>query len=462
MKSFRIKSIVSLLLTFMMLVSVCTVGFVNTAAAEADVAQTGATITGGTTFYLKPNENWKKDGARFAAYFCNGSSASKWYSAYGPNDDGNYWVTVSDGESHANIIWCRMNGANTTNSWDGSVMWNQTNDLTWDGSKNLYTVSEGAWSNGSGSWSSYTPSGSTTDPTEPTTPVDPSQKVEISFLINSDTKWVSSDDAKMFIKAGSDVIEMDETVDTKSGHVMWTAEVAAADSYTFYRTSYFFDEDNASSKPWNSWTASSRGSNTVFKATSSSGGSWAAASTVNAADPKDIENFWDDLWIAPVDKNDVNHAVKVYYDGSEFNLFVPSYYDLSNVVVYSDHESVVIGSTTIASGSTASLTTGLDKTFQFIDGSTTTNKGKINIYQTTSTAAMMMTTKEELYTGTTAGLQSDNAWPSGSGITADNYNGVYKDAIETKGSYYFYTEDGELLNADDQVLKKIKGRGCFV
>ena len=308
----------------------------------------------------------------------------------------------------------------------------------------------------------------TTEPTDPTDPDDPAEKIEISFLINSDTKWISSDDAKMFIKSGSDVIEMDETVDTESGHVMWTAEVAAHSSYTFYRTSYFFDEDNATTKAWNTWTASSRGTNTVFKATSSTGGSWAAASTVNAADPKDIENFWDDLWIAPVDKNDVDHAVKVYYDGSEFNLFVPSYYDLSNVVVYSDHENVVIGSTTIASGSTASLTTGLDKTFQFKDGSTTTNKGKINIYQTTGVAAMMMTTKEELYTGTTAGLASDNAWPSGAGITSDNYNAVYKDAIETKGSYHFYTEDGTWLNApvmddgvevDMTVLKKIKGRG---
>ena len=450
------KSTVSMILALIMLVSMCTVAFLNTAAAEVDVADTGATITGGTTFYLSPNENWKKDGARFAAYFCNGSSSAHWYSAYGPNDDGYYWVTVNSGESHANIIWCRMNGGNTTNDWNNR--WNQTNDLTWDGSKNLYTVSEGAWSNGGGTWSSYTPSGGTTDPSED--PDDPAEKVTISFLINSDTKWVASDDAKMFIKSGSTVTQMDETVDTKSGHAMWTAEVSARSSYTFYRTSYYFDESNASSGYWNSWTASSRGSNTVYKATDSGIGSWAASSTVNAADPDDIENFWDDLWIDTTGDGNTKLAIKVYYTGSTFHLYVPSYVNLSDVTVYSDHEKVVIGGTEYASGSKANLSTGT-KTFAFKDGSTTTNKGNITIYQTKSTAALMMTTKEELFTGTTAGLMNSNAWPSGSGITSTNYNGVYKDAIETKGSIFMYSEDGELITdtAEKQVLKKIKGRG---
>ncbi|MBE6825174.1 MAG: hypothetical protein E7513_07535, partial [Ruminococcaceae bacterium] len=456
MKTLRIcKTTVSMILALMMLVSMCTVALVNVSAAETDVAEIGATITGGTTLYLKPNSDWKTDGARFAAYFCNGSSAAKWYSAYGPNDDGNYWVTVNSGESHANIIWCRMNGANTTNNWDNR--WNQTGDLTWDGSKNLFTITQ--WDNQTSGWSSYTPV-TPTEPTEPDDPDDPAEDIEISFLINSDTKWVSSDDAKMFIKAGSKVVEMDETIDTKSGHVMWTAEVPANSSYTFYRTSYFFDEDNASTGAWNSWTASSRGTNTVFKATSSTGGSWAAQSTVNAADSKDIENFWDDLWIDTTGDGDTKQAVKVYYNGTTFDLFVPSYVDLSNVTVYSDHEKVVIGGTTYASGSKANLSTGTH-TFSFVDGSTTTNKPNLNIYQTQSTAAMLLTTKEELYTGTTAGLQSSNAWPSGSGITAENYNSVYKDAIETKGSIFLYDENGELITdtEEKQVLKKIKGRG---
>ncbi|MBQ2972244.1 MAG: CotH kinase family protein [Ruminococcus sp.] len=566
MKTIRFcKSTVSMILALIMLVSMCTVAFINTAAAETDVAQTGATITGGTTLYLKPNNNWKADGARFAAYLCNGSSAAKWYSASDGDGDGIYSITVSSGESHANIIWCRMNGANATNDWNNK--WDQTNDLTWDGSQNLYTVSEGAWSNGDGTWSSYTPlsgekktvyvgvisylnnasdkqihyynndgldgyvtltsTGDTvshavgssywnnaaqtfnvykadipveatnyqtyvdsnygsptqaitdgkilivfewggtyhnqltdySSSTDPDDPVDPSQKVVISFLDYA--SWhLYSDDANIFINDGNEIVKMDETVDTVGGHVMWTAEVAANTSYTFYRASYYVDETNVTSCNWGTWTASNRDTNTVYKATNTGAGSWQAASTVNAADPDDIENFWDDLWIDTKGEGNPEHAVKVYYNGTTFDLFVPSYVDLSNVTVYTDHEKVVIGGTEYASGSKANLSTGT-KTFWFKDGSTITNKPDINIYQTTGTSALLMTTKEELFTGTTAGLQGSNAWPSGSGITSTNYNGVYKDAIETKGSIYLFKPNGDLVNnkSGGTTLKKIKGRG---
>lgn len=164
MKTKRLyKSTVSLLLVFMMLMSMLTVGIVNTVAAETDAAETGATITGGTTFYLDA-KFWDASDAteRYAAYFCNGSSAAHWYSAYGPNDDGYYWVTVNSGESHANIIWCRMDAANTTNDW--SNRWNQTGDIVWDGTSNLFTISD--WSGQTSGWSTYTPSG-TVDPTDP-------------------------------------------------------------------------------------------------------------------------------------------------------------------------------------------------------------------------------------------------------------------------------------------------------
>ena len=106
-------------------------------------------ITGGTTLYLKPNSNWKSDGARFAAYFCNGSSAAEWYSMSDCNGDGIFEVTVSSEKSHANVIFCRMNGGNQTNDWNNK--WNQTSDLTWDGTKNLCTIT--GWDNSS-SWSS--------------------------------------------------------------------------------------------------------------------------------------------------------------------------------------------------------------------------------------------------------------------------------------------------------------------
>ena len=127
----------------------------------------GVTITGGTKLYLKPNANWTSNGARFAMYLCNGSSAAKWYSMSDDDGDGIYSATVDNGESHANVIFCRMNGSNSTNSWDNingnGPFWNQTNDLIYDGTKNLYTVDEGVWDKGGGSWSVYSTGGSGDD-----------------------------------------------------------------------------------------------------------------------------------------------------------------------------------------------------------------------------------------------------------------------------------------------------------
>ena len=108
-----------------------------------------ATITGGTTLYLKPNSNWLTDGARFAAYLFNGTSGAEWYSMSDCNGDGIYEMKVNSGKSHKNVIFCRMNPGNSTNDWN--QRWNQTGDLTWDDSKNLYTIKNGSWD--AGSWS---------------------------------------------------------------------------------------------------------------------------------------------------------------------------------------------------------------------------------------------------------------------------------------------------------------------
>ncbi len=106
----------------------------------------------GTTLYLKPNANWNVDGARFAIYYWN-SGGDGWVSM-AVNGDGVYEGTVPAG--YTNVIFCRMNGGTTANSWDNK--WNQTSDLTIPtNGNNCYTVAEGAWDKGSGSWSTYTP-----------------------------------------------------------------------------------------------------------------------------------------------------------------------------------------------------------------------------------------------------------------------------------------------------------------
>ena len=575
------KSTVSLILAIMMLVSMFTVGIVNAGAAETDTAQTGATITGGTTFYLDA-DFWDVADAneRFAAYFCNGTSAAHWYSALGPNQDGYYYVTVDSGESHANIIWCRMDGSNSTNSWD--TKWNQTGDLTWDGSKNLFTVTD--W--GNGSWSSYTPSGggggtvtgefpidfiegerkvylvdeagwgsskcyawtkntttsnatwpgvSMTDTgktmsidnknvkiyeytvpaaydmvifynsdsnrtndlefkqynyynnqtgvwtykepikageTEPTDPVDPTAPLRVYFRDDYTGGEIEGDDAKFFVK-GNDgkVVEMTETIDVITGHILWYADVANTNtSFTFYRTSYFFDESNAASGAWNTWEAGSKGAAKFYSAQGWGSGSWLSDS-LKEADLEDITNFWFGLWVDTKGNLDPHTAVRAYYKTTtEAHLYLPSYVDLSNIKLYSNYYSANLtgGAYSSAKALTkgeptqVTLSTGINYTLKVKRTSSDTEKTvTLKVYTTSDTATMLLTTNEELYTGTTAGLQSSNAWPSNSGITSTNYNNMYKDAIETKGSIYLYGEDGALVNSgkDETKLKKIKGRG---
>lgn len=98
--------------------------------------------------YLVPNANWKIDNARFAAYFYG--SGEKWVGMTDEDGDGIYECELPEG--YPNVIFCRMNPGTTDNNWDNK--WNQTADLTvpTDGT-NCYTVPEGSWDNGEGTWS---------------------------------------------------------------------------------------------------------------------------------------------------------------------------------------------------------------------------------------------------------------------------------------------------------------------
>ena len=98
--------------------------------------------------YLTPNANWKVDNARFAAYFFG--NGEKWVSMTYNSSLGVYEVTVPSG--YPSVIFCRMNPNATANNWNNK--WNQTADLKvpTDG-PNHYTVKEGTWDKGGGTWS---------------------------------------------------------------------------------------------------------------------------------------------------------------------------------------------------------------------------------------------------------------------------------------------------------------------
>ena len=101
--------------------------------------------------YLVPNSNWKKDNARFAAYFF-GANAT-WVDMNDEDKDGIYECELPEG--YPNVIFCRMSPDAAENDWNNK--WNQTEDLTvpTDGT-NCYTVKEGSWDKGGGTWSTYT------------------------------------------------------------------------------------------------------------------------------------------------------------------------------------------------------------------------------------------------------------------------------------------------------------------
>ncbi len=122
------KRLMSLLLAAVLLLG-CIPAPVFANAAEGD-----------QVLYLKPNENWLKDSARFAIYYWD-ASGSAWTDMADTDNDGYYEGAVPAGIS--NIIFCRMNPGITANDW-GNV-WNQTSDLTVPAdSTNCYTVADGA------------------------------------------------------------------------------------------------------------------------------------------------------------------------------------------------------------------------------------------------------------------------------------------------------------------------------
>lgn len=149
----RIKSIskrtLSLLLTFLMILSS---GIVGAVAANVDIVATGAAQP--EKLYLVPNANWKIDNARFAAYFFG--NGETWVSMTKVSGTEIYEVTVPTNKTYPNVIFCRMNPSASANNWNNE--WNQTSDLTIPtNGTNKYTVTEGTWDKGGGTWGTYNP-----------------------------------------------------------------------------------------------------------------------------------------------------------------------------------------------------------------------------------------------------------------------------------------------------------------
>ena len=101
--------------------------------------------TNNDEIHFKPNDLWKSDNARFAAYFYKGNTTNVWKDLTKNGDI--YTCEKPSGCTH--VIFCRMNPDVKTNSFDkgnGKPLWNQTRDLALPtDKKNFYTLEEGAW-----------------------------------------------------------------------------------------------------------------------------------------------------------------------------------------------------------------------------------------------------------------------------------------------------------------------------
>lgn len=116
------------------------------------------------TLYLDPSaDGWKQGNERYAMYLFNSAAeGTAWVSMSDSDNDGIYSAGVPSG-NWTNVIFCRMDGSATENSWDSK--WYQTINLYPEGNYNLFTVTGqqyGQSGNYVGDWSVF-------EDTQPTT-----------------------------------------------------------------------------------------------------------------------------------------------------------------------------------------------------------------------------------------------------------------------------------------------------
>ena len=148
MKNKTFKQLTAVLVAAMMVFSMCITGVSVSAATSSDA--TGASEK---TIYFVPGNTWQKDSPRYAAYVWD-NSGNAWFDFKDSDGDGYYEAAIPS--NYQNIIFARMNPATTTNGWETGVKWNQSADITIPtDSKNCFTLSEGTWDKGNGTWSQH-------------------------------------------------------------------------------------------------------------------------------------------------------------------------------------------------------------------------------------------------------------------------------------------------------------------
>lgn len=167
------------------------------------------TVAADNTVYLRPTDLWNADNARFAVYYWDGNG-THWADMTRTSDCEEVY-TASVPANYTSIIFCRMNPSTKENNWDNK--WNQTSDLSVNDGK-VYTIVEGAWSKGNGSWAIYTPS------------------YLVSFNMNGHGDAVSD----QCVQSGATITQ--PTAPTATGYIFagWYADQACTQEWDFATT----------------------------------------------------------------------------------------------------------------------------------------------------------------------------------------------------------------------------------
>ncbi len=121
-------------------------------AADANPDLPSGDYIQASMLYLVPNANWKSDNARFAMYVFDGNGHEAWVDMTDADGDGVYEAQVPGTYFWTAVIFCRMNGGTTENSW--SNKWNQTSNLVPPSGSNVYTITNNNdWDGDIGIWS---------------------------------------------------------------------------------------------------------------------------------------------------------------------------------------------------------------------------------------------------------------------------------------------------------------------
>ncbi len=440
------KSVISILLALLMVVSMMTIGIVSATSAKVEVAGEGASVM--EVYFTKPN-----DWGSAKLHYWGGATSSSW-----PGIDMTYSYTNDYGQAvyyntiPADTTGIIFNNGSGTQTADLNVAGKQVVAYYWNGSAAV-------------SWDDIPApagSGETTPTAEPVT----GETTRLAIADETTLRWLGNDDAQFYVVVNNAKTLMTKSVDVASGLKTWYADVAKINGGTaieFDRVSAIDD-----TKVFNKFSTSYTAGSPLYVV--SGDGNTITASTMLDMPDGSATNFGYGIWVDTTGEGDTKNFVKIYAgdfkSDTTYHLYLPSFVDTTALKMYTNFPSLTVNGTSVTKGQVNTLNIPLTNNEKNVsisfkrNATGSTHTGTLHIMKSTA-SSMFMTTKMELYTGLAAayGENSDGS---------ANYEGVaaYKETVNTKGDYLFYDAKGKVLNSKDKTtgelltgLKKIKGRG---